>query len=93
VIPGVTSAISVLNYAGIPITHRGIAQGFHVFTGKSAEKLNISWEAVSKLEGTLVFLMGLSNIENITNSLILNGMDKNTPCAVIMREPHQNRKR
>lgn len=85
VIPGVTSAISVLNYAGIPITHRGIAQGFHVFTGKSAEKLNISWEAVSKLEGTLVFLMGLSNIENITNSLILNGMDKNTPCAVIMR--------
>lgn len=85
VIPGVTSAISVLNYAGIPITHRGIAQGFHVFTGKSAEKLNISWGAVAKLEGTLVFLMGLSNIENITNSLILNGMDKNTPCAVIMK--------
>lgn len=85
VIPGVTSAISVLNYAGIPITHRGVTQSFHIFTGKSAEKLNISWQAVAKLEGTLVFLMGLGNIENITNSLLLNGMDKNTPCAVVMR--------
>ena len=53
VIPGITSAIAVLNYAGIPVTHRGVSQSFHVFTGKSAEKLDINWESVAKLSGTL----------------------------------------
>jgi len=85
VIPGITSAISVLNYAGIPITHRGIAQSFHVFTGHSAEKLDINWKSVATLNGTLVFLMGLKNIGVITNSLITNNMDAECPCAVIMR--------
>ena len=69
VVPGVTSAISVLSYAGIPVTHRGYSQSFHVFTGMSAEKLNINWETVAKLKGTLIFLMGLENIENITEYL------------------------
>ena len=59
VIPGVTSPISVLNYAGIPITHRGIAQSFHIITGKSAKELNTNFEALAKVEGTLVFMMGL----------------------------------
>ncbi|MCY6372185.1 uroporphyrinogen-III C-methyltransferase [Clostridium ganghwense] len=93
VIPGVTSAISVLNYAGIPITHRGIAQSFHVFTGRSSKNLDISWESVANLKGTLVFLMGLKNIEGITNNLISNGMDENTPCAVIMRGTTSKQKR
>jgi uroporphyrinogen III methyltransferase / synthase len=85
VIPGITSAISVLNYAGIPATHRKIAQSFHVFTGKSAEKLNIDWSSVAGLKGTLIFLMGLENIENITGKLMENGRDINTPAAVVMR--------
>jgi uroporphyrinogen III methyltransferase/synthase len=85
VVPGVTSAISVLSYAGIPITSRGYSQGFHVFTGMSADKLNIHWESVAKLTGTLVFLMGLENIEIIMNSLISAGKDINTPAAVVMR--------
>ncbi len=85
VIPGITSSIAVLNYAGIPVTHRGIAQSFHVFTGKSAEKLNIDWSAVSKLTGTLIFLMGLENLENITARLMENGKSEDTPCAVVMR--------
>jgi uroporphyrinogen III methyltransferase/synthase len=85
VIPGITSPIAVLNYAGIPITHRGIAQSFHIFTAMTAEKLNIDWNAVSRLEGTLVFMMGFRNLEKITESLISNGKSKNTPCAVIMR--------
>lgn len=85
VIPGVTSAIAVLSYAGIPITHRGIAQSFHVFTGMSVDKLNINWEAVGSLEGTLVFLMGLGNLENIIEKLIANGKKADTPCAVIMQ--------
>ena len=85
VIPGITSPIAVLNYAGIPITHRGIAQSFHVFTAMSAEKLNIDWDAVAKLGGTLVFMMGFKNLQKIAENLIFNGISKNTPCAVIMR--------
>lgn len=85
VVPGVTSAISVLSYAGIPITSRGYSQGFHVFTGMSADKLNIHWESVAKLTGTLVFLMGLENIEIIMDRLISAGKDINTPAAVVMR--------
>lgn len=85
VIPGITSAISVLNYAGIPATHRGISQSFHVITGMSAEKLNIDWKAVASLNGTLIFLMGLENLEKISTNLINNGMKEETACAVIMR--------
>ncbi len=84
VIPGISSAISVLNYAGIPVTHRKMARSFHVFTGKSAENLELDWRTVAKLEGTLVFLMGLANLENITGNLVANGMDPRVPCAVIM---------
>ncbi len=50
----------------------------------SAEKLNIDWEAVGKLGGTLVFMMGFKNLQKIAESLIFNGISKNTPCAVIM---------
>ena len=70
VIPGVTSPISVLNYAGIPITHRGIAQSFHIITGKSAKELNTNFEALAKVEGTLVFMMGLSSLRSICENLI-----------------------
>lgn len=85
VIPGVTSPIAVLNYAGIPITHRGIAQSFHVVTGMSANDLNVNFEALAKEQGTLVFMMGFSNLENIVESLITNGKNPATPCAVVMR--------
>lgn len=85
VIPGITSAISVLNYGGIPATHRKTAQSFHVFTGKSAGTLDINWSAAAKLNGTLIFLMGLDNIDTITENLIENGMDREKPCAVIMK--------
>lgn len=85
VIPGVTSPIAVLNYAGIPITHRGIAQSFHVITGKSAKDLKVNFKVLASEEGTLVFMMGLSNLDNIVSELIQNGKDSATPCGVIMR--------
>ena len=85
VIPGITSAVSVLNYAGIPVTHRKIAQSFHVFTGKSAEGLNIDWKSVATLKGTLIFLMGFENLWDISLKLMENGMEPHRPCAVIMR--------
>lgn len=85
VIPGVTSPIAVLNYAGIPITHRGIAQSFHIVTGMSANNLNVNFKALAMEEGTLVFMMGLSNLENIRDQLVANGKNSETPCAVVMR--------
>lgn len=85
VIPGVTSPISVLNYAGIPITQRGIAQSFHIVTGMTSASEKINWNALANENGTLVFMMGLENIERIVSNLITNGKDKETPAAVVMR--------
>lgn len=85
VIPGVTSPISVLNYAGIPITQRAIAQSFHIVTGMTSASEKINWEALAKENGTLVFMMGLENIERIVTNLIANGKEKATPAAVVMR--------
>ena len=93
VIPGVTSPISVLNYAGIPITHRGIAQSFHIITGKSAKELNTNFEALAKVEGTLVFMMGLSSLRSICENLIKYGKDKNTKAAIVMRGTSSKQKK
>lgn len=93
VIPGVTSAISVLNYGGIPITQRAVSQSFHVVTGMSASSLKVNWEALSKENGTLVFLMGLENLEGIVSRLIENGKSKETPSAVVMRGTSSKQKK
>ncbi|MDO4535269.1 MAG: uroporphyrinogen-III C-methyltransferase [Clostridium perfringens] len=85
IVPGVTSPISVLNYAGIPITQRAMAQDFHIVTGMSAGVSKMNWEALAKENGTLVFMMGLNNLESIIENLIKNGKSINTPCGVVMR--------
>lgn len=84
VVPGITSPIAVLNYAGIPVTHRSIAQSFHVFTGRSAEKLNIDWKAAANISGTLIFMMSFGSMDIISKKLIENGLNEDTPCAVVM---------
>jgi uroporphyrinogen III methyltransferase/synthase len=84
VIPGITSSISVPAYAGIPVTHRGVARSFHVFTGHTME--DGTWhnfEAIAKLEGTLVFLMGIKTLPIIVSDLVKNGKDPKTPVAII----------
>lgn len=93
VIPGVTSPISVLNYAGIPITQRAIAQSFHIVTGMTSASEKINWEALAKENGTLVFMMGLENIERIVKNLITNGKKKETPAAVVMRGTSSKQKK
>ncbi len=93
VIPGVTSPIAVLNYAGIPITQRGMAQSFHIITGMTAGVQNINWEAVAKEKGTLVFMMGLNNLNEIIKNLIDNGKDENTNVAVVMRGTSSKQKK
>lgn len=85
VVPGITSAIGGLCYAGIPITHRDYTSSFHVVTGhlKDDEKDSINWNALAHMGGTLVFLMGVSNLEKICTNLIKEGMDKTTGAAII----------
>jgi uroporphyrinogen III methyltransferase/synthase len=84
VVPGISSSIGGLAYAGIPITYRNIATSFHVFTGHfSNEDEEHPWEAISKLKGTLVFLMGMKNLEKIVCNLKSNGLDEGTPVAIV----------
>lgn len=62
VVPGITSAVAGLTYAGIPMTYRDVATSFHVFTAHLKDETEmLNWEAISKLKGTLVFLMGMKN--------------------------------
>lgn len=83
-IPGITSSISVPAYAGIPVTHRGMARSFHVFTGHTmADGEWHNFEAIAKLDGTLVFLMGIKNLPIIVSDLIKNGKEPSTPIAII----------
>ncbi|MBQ6632336.1 MAG: uroporphyrinogen-III C-methyltransferase [Romboutsia sp.] len=87
VVPGITSAIGGLCYAGIPITHRDYASSFHVITGhlKEDDKENseINWNALANVNGTLVFLMGVANLKKISLNLIKQGKPKDTPVALI----------
>jgi uroporphyrinogen III methyltransferase / synthase len=94
VVPGITSAIGGLCYAGIPITHRDYASSFHVITGhlKDDENNDLNWNALSKTEGTLVFLMGVANLNKICQNLIKEGKDKNTPVAIINWATRHNQK-
>ena len=86
IVPGVTSAISVPAYAGIPVTHRGVAASFSVITGHedpTKDSSDINWEKLATATDTLVFLMGVANLPKITAKLIENGRPATTPVAII----------
>jgi uroporphyrinogen III methyltransferase/synthase len=87
VVPGITSAISVPTYAGIPVSHRGIATSFHIITGhekaESNGELSLDFENLAKNQGTLIFLMGIANMDFIAKRLIECGKDPKTPLAFI----------
>ncbi len=86
VVPGITSAISVPAYAGIPVTHRGVATSFAVITGHedpTKGESTMKWDKLATGVDTLVFLMGVENLPYITGQLIKNGRPANTPAAVI----------
>lgn len=85
VIPGVTSALAALAYAGIPVTHREYTSSFHVITGhpKQGGQSKIDYEALVKTGGTLIFLMGVSSMREICHNLIHAGMDPQMPAAVV----------
>ena len=90
VVPGITSASAALTHAGIPLTHRnsanvGEANGFLVVTGHDDPRRNskVDYEVLAKFSGTIVILMGLRNLPNISSNLIEQGKDPDTPAALI----------
>ncbi len=87
VVPGVTSGIAVPAYAGIPVTHRGLSVSVAFITGHEDPrkgKSQIKWEHLTKGVDTLVFLMGIGNLEFIVDKLLKEGRDKDTPSAIII---------
>ncbi|MBC3795949.1 hydroxymethylbilane synthase [Acetobacterium tundrae] len=90
VIPGITSVIGGLAYAGIPITHRDCVSSFHVITGHLKSNAydgssDLDWPVLGKLKGTIVFLMGVKNLKKICEELVKNGMNPQMPAAVVYR--------
>ncbi|MFO7986897.1 MAG: uroporphyrinogen-III C-methyltransferase [Desulfatiglandaceae bacterium] len=88
VVPGVTSAISVPAYAGIPLTHRDHTATVAFVTGHEDPlkgQSTVAWDRLAAGVGTLVFLMGVGNLPEITKKLMENGRPGDTPVAVIRR--------
>ena len=85
VIPGITSSIAVATYNGIPVTHRDYTSSFHVITGhkRQGQELNIDFNSLVDINGTLVFLMGVASLEAICTGLINAGMNPDMPAAVL----------
>ena len=86
VIPGVTSAIAAPAYAGIPITHRDHTSFVSFITGHedpTKKDTSMQWDVFAKSNATLVFLMGVKNLENIVKNLIKHGKPSDTPIALV----------
>jgi uroporphyrin-III C-methyltransferase len=88
VVPGITSAIAVPAYAGIPITHRDYASMVTFITGHEdpeKEDTALDWELLARFKGTLVILMGVSMLPRNVKELIKHGKSVDTPVAIIER--------
>lgn len=86
IVPGISSALAVPAYAGIPLTHRGASATFTVATGRedpSKPRSQIDWQRVADPNATSVFLMGLAELPNICARLIAHGLASSAPIAVI----------
>jgi len=86
IVPGVTSAIAVPAYAGISLTHRNHTSTIAFVTGHedpTKKESRIDWGALASGIGTIVFLMGVKNLERIVQQLIKHGMSPDTPIALI----------
>jgi uroporphyrinogen III methyltransferase/synthase len=86
VVPGITSAIGAVAYAGIPVTHRGVSTHFTVVTGHedpTKERTDVDWAALARAGGTLVILMGAGRIGAIARLLVEGGLAPETPVAAV----------
>lgn len=87
IVPGITASAGCGSYAGIPLTHRGMATGVRFVTGHCREgrHLDLNWRSLADPETTLVIYMGLINIEKIKDELIKAGLPADTPAGAIER--------
>jgi uroporphyrin-III C-methyltransferase/precorrin-2 dehydrogenase/sirohydrochlorin ferrochelatase len=86
VVPGITAASGCSTYAGIPLTHRDHAQSVRFVTGhRKKDGAELDWAALIQPAETLVFYMGLVSLPDIADGLIRNGMDADTPAALVSR--------
>lgn len=86
IVPGVTAAVAVPAYAGIALSHRDYTASMAFITGHERDdkdKSKINWEKLATAVGTLVFFMGVKNLDEICNQLIAHGRSRKTPVAVI----------
>lgn len=85
VVPGVTSALAAPAYAGIPATHRDFCASVHIITGhrRRDEALMLDYEALVRLDGTLIFLMSVATFGEIAQGLMAAGMAADFPCAIV----------
>lgn len=94
VVPGITAASGCTTYAGIPLTHRGVAHSCQFITGHLQEdgELHLPWKSYTDPKKTLVFYMGLSSLEEISSELIQAGLAADTPAALIASGTYANQK-
>ncbi|NQZ81271.1 MAG: uroporphyrinogen-III C-methyltransferase [Colwellia sp.] len=91
--PGITAASGCTTYAGIPLTHRGVAQGCTFITGNMQDdgQLNLPWQSLTASSQTVVFYMGIITLPLIVKELIRHGRAASTPAALIYKgtQPEQ----
>lgn len=91
--PGITAASGCTTYAGIPLTHRGVAQGCTFITGhiQNNHQLNLPWDSLTSPSQTVVFYMGINTLPMIAEQLIIHGRSPQTPAALIRKgtQPEQ----
>jgi len=90
IVPGVSAAVAVPAYAGIPVTHRGLAASVVVVTGHEAADpppghARVDWSALATAADTLVILMGVGRLEGIVSRLVAGGRGAQTPAAIVER--------
>ncbi|MBA3404316.1 MAG: uroporphyrinogen-III C-methyltransferase, partial [Gemmatimonadaceae bacterium] len=91
IVPGVTAGIAAPAYAGIPVTHRGLATSVTFVTGHedpAKASTQTDWSSLAKVGGTIVIYMGVNTLSSISSALIDGGMAAETPAAAIQWGTH-----
>jgi uroporphyrinogen III methyltransferase/synthase len=94
IVPGVTAGIAAPAYAGIPVTHRGVATSVTFVTGHEdpqKERTTVDWSALARAGGTIVLYMGVKSLPRIADALVAGGLSGDTPAAAVQwgTHPHQ----